>query len=655
MAAATVRRSPYKDFLQPALQRRFATASLVVLAIAYVQALFFASWRSYFWSWFPIGPTGFRAITLFFGGILIVILRISQYHPGLRTSDSGFQTFLNYTLKWNTLETLFAYTASATLFGFVYLWSLDEDAGLEFVTYYTGDRARLNEKPLYLLSHLALLGVYETITHLVRDTDRLALGAARPQNGGAAGKEDGDPSVQLRRFRDRLPSVLAYAINHSLLGILFNTFVYPMFVRPCVWRTSLAFLRPIYNLPRSSNLPSSMPFFSASIVFRAFISGLMITFAWAAANTAFSLFLAKQPIKNGKPLTSDSRDPNGSLLNGLKNKKLSIKCFAIWELALIARDFPDRRKAIYEDIDRKDGPMWSQVYKICTDILKTLETNMDAYTAAPPQPEPAPTVEPATEEKQRTIDPPRDDDIFQPVPQSKGLRGQAEKAATQTVLAPGQGSPLRPAAKRAVETAKQRLVDLQKEATGTGDQPGLLRDKALSLLQSPIGWPFRQHYRRRVARGVLGGPYGEPNLYANAAYALGGLAAHSLREDKYGHVQRDVATLVRTLTGLARRLDAFRAELPVHWTDVEAERDCPEVDEVRSALRDALRSLVEAFGPYARDLRLSLADMRLAREAAGLVETEKEMVEVKGRGRRSLVWFGRINMAHLRTELYCTV
>jgi nucleoporin NDC1 len=46
MAGPTVRRSPYKDFLQPALQRRFATASLFVLAIAYCQALLLANWSS---------------------------------------------------------------------------------------------------------------------------------------------------------------------------------------------------------------------------------------------------------------------------------------------------------------------------------------------------------------------------------------------------------------------------------------------------------------------------------------------------------------------------------------------------------------------------------------------------------------------------------
>jgi len=44
--AAAVRRSPYKDFLQPALQRRFATATLVVLATAYFEALLLARWSS---------------------------------------------------------------------------------------------------------------------------------------------------------------------------------------------------------------------------------------------------------------------------------------------------------------------------------------------------------------------------------------------------------------------------------------------------------------------------------------------------------------------------------------------------------------------------------------------------------------------------------
>ena len=303
----------------------------------------------------------------------------------------------------------------------------------------------------------------------------------------------------------------------------------------------------------------------------------------------------------------------------------------MWELAFIARDFPDRRKAIYEDIDRKDGPMWSQVYKICLDVLKGTETSIDAYLAPPTPPTPA-AAQSASEQQQKphTTNPPRDDAIFQPIPQKRGLRNQVEKAVNQAATAPGQTSQLSPVAKKAVESAKTQLLKIQKDATGTDDTQGLLMDLALKVLHSPAGWPFRRHYRRRVAHAVLGSPYGEPSLYINAACALSGLAVASLREDKYGHVQRDVAAVIRVLTGVTKKLEGFGAGLQTHWTDVEGVRECPEVEVVLETLRDALGRLMDAFGPYARDLRLSLADVRLAREAAGWVGNE-EMEEV---GRR---------------------
>ncbi len=43
---AKVRRAPYKDFLQPALHRRFSSAALIVLGVAYVEALLLSSWSS---------------------------------------------------------------------------------------------------------------------------------------------------------------------------------------------------------------------------------------------------------------------------------------------------------------------------------------------------------------------------------------------------------------------------------------------------------------------------------------------------------------------------------------------------------------------------------------------------------------------------------
>lgn len=293
----------------------------------------------------------------------------------------------------------------------------------------------------------------------------------------------------------------------------------------------------------------------------------------------------------------------------------------MWELAFIARDYEVRRKLIYEDIDRKDGPMWSQVYAICLEVVRSIETRIDNYGKAPA---PANLTAPTTaEEKRRSTQTLKQDAILQSTPQKKSFRNEVERVVGQVATSPGQPSQLSPLAKKAMATAKGKLLELQKEATGTDDTQTLFRDLALKVLRTPLGWPFRQEFNRRLTAVVLGTPYGESSLYVNAINALSLLAVHSLKEDKYGNVQRDVATILRTFTTVTSKLEAFKSSFPVHWTDVEKNRAAPEVDSVLEALREGLKQLVEAFGPYARDLRLSMTDMRLAREAAGLEKDDQ--------------------------------
>ncbi|KAK3387722.1 nucleoporin protein Ndc1-Nup [Podospora didyma] len=604
MAGAIVRRSPYKDFLQPALHRRFSTTASILLGVAYLQAILLAGWNSWLWVWFPIGPTGIRALFLGACSIAIIILRIGYYHVGVRTSQSGFQTFYNYALTMATGWTILVYVASAFLFSQVYLWSLPETAQLEWFTYFQPGRPRLNEKAVFFTIHFVLLGLFQAATHLYEDVDRLSLGVARGQTGA---------SSQANKFVDLLPAMLISTINKSFFAIMLSTIVYPLFLRAWVWYGLMTLLRPFITLPKTNMVPSAWPYSFGNII-RCWVASLMLIAVWNIANNAFSAFLVTKPLKNNKPLTSESKDPNGSLLNGLKSKKLSIRCFAMWELSYIAQDFEERRKAIYEDIDRKDGPMWSQVYAICLDLLKDMEMRVDFYGKAPPPVAPPP--EPV-QPKRRTTQPPKEDeDIFQTLPQKKTFRAEVEKAVTHVTVSPGQGSQLSPLAKKTVASAKIGLLNAQKGVTGTSDPQTLFTTVALKVVSSAVGWPFRHEYRRQLTSVVLGEPYGEPSLYINAITALGLLAVNSLNEDKYGNVQRDVAAIIRTLTTITKKLQDFTNDLPTHWTDVEAKRQCPEVEIILEALRTALTELVTAFGPFARDLRLSLADMRLAREAA---------------------------------------
>lgn len=298
----------------------------------------------------------------------------------------------------------------------------------------------------------------------------------------------------------------------------------------------------------------------------------------------------------------------------------------MWELALIAQDFEPRRQAIFADIDRKDGPMWAQVYAICMDLLKQMEMRVDAY-GKPVVPVAAQPVEP-TAPKQRTSAPLRQDAIFT---KQGGAPGPVEKAWDQIARAPGSSpmSELSPLAKKTWKSAKDSMLSKEQQAALSPDN---LRHEfgnwTTSLMQvGLVGGLFQHDFRTRFAGVVLGTPYGEPSLYSNAITALCQLAVNSLGEDQFGNVHRDVPSIVRTLTAVIRKVEALRQRFPLHWTDTKGEKESPEMDHLLDALRTGLDQVVTKFEPYSTDLRLTLGDMRLAKEAA--VKPQKQLPAAK--------------------------
>lgn len=289
----------------------------------------------------------------------------------------------------------------------------------------------------------------------------------------------------------------------------------------------------------------------------------------------------------------------------------------MWELGFVAQDFPARRQAIYEDIDRKDGPMWSQIYAICMDVVKSMEKHVDEFGKAP-APAPAP---PAVVEKQRVSAPLRDDPIYNSRAAPKTIRGEVEKRFDQVARAPGSSpaSKLSPIAKKTWKEAKDRvLTKEQQQMVSPEHVRGQFEQWTLRLMQVDyVAALFQHDFRTQFAAAVLGTPYAEPTLCINAIHILCQLSIHSLAEDQFGNVHRDVPSIIRTLTSLIMKLEAFRGSFPIHWTDIRGTRDSPEVDRVLSALRAGLDQVITQFEPYSSDLRLTLTDLRLAKEAAG--------------------------------------
>ncbi|KAI1480684.1 nucleoporin protein Ndc1-Nup [Daldinia eschscholtzii] len=633
MPPAIARRAPYKDFLQPALQRRFASTTGVLLGLGYVENLFLATWDNLLWPWFPFGPATIRTFAIFACILPIIILRIAHSHIGIRTSNSPFDTFRRYAFSFATIETVITFAISAALFSQIYLISIPTSANLGWITYYSGDRARLNERALFYTVNIILLGIVQGAVHVSADYDRMLLGTVKPKLEGEANTQG---TSGWGRLTEWIPVIVVRAGMLSITVALANYVILYHFLRPSAWSWALSFFRLFYSLPKSNIPPSKAPW-SIWMLARSMWAGFLLCLMWYFGDMVFRLQLGRAPLKNGQPLSAESKDPNGSLLNGLKSKNSRVSAFAMWELALITRDFDIRRRSIFEDIDRKDGPMWSQIYATCMSTIKSLEQRVDEYGKPPAPPPTQPDTTPP-QPQTRVVPPPKTDDVWAPVPSSRGFRSSLGKFVTNVATSPGKTPAevyLPEAKKKALEATEHLLTKEQKEALSPEGITTFAQTIAFRFLNMPmLGMLFQQLFSRRLTTAVLGQPYGELSIYVNAAYALSKLAVSSLAEDKYGNVQRDVPAIIRTFTAIIRKLEKFRDGLPMHWTDLRKNRVCHEVDELLDALKDGLSELIAAFGQYSSDLRLTRADMRMAREAAekkNKNQEEETVAEVPGR------------------------
>lgn len=146
----------YREFLTPALHRRFTQAAGVSLLLSYITALVIGDKTSckcidsnaysqmpthrtsaddtiVIWAWFPFGRAGIRTLLLFLSPLLVFVLRVAQLHCGNRSTTSPFQTFRQYLQRRDILETSFCYAFSAVLFSEVYIWSVSKEANLNWV------------------------------------------------------------------------------------------------------------------------------------------------------------------------------------------------------------------------------------------------------------------------------------------------------------------------------------------------------------------------------------------------------------------------------------------------------------------------------------------------------------------------------------------
>ncbi|EGC42110.1 nuclear envelope protein [Histoplasma capsulatum var. duboisii H88] len=667
-SAVAARPRQYRRLLTSTLHRKFVHASAVSLVACYVVAFLIGVKSSFFWSWFPLGACGFRTILLFFSCLAIFILRVGQMRMGTRTTSSPFSSARQALFSLSTFQTFGWYLLSAWWFTEVSMWSSSESADLNWVKLGKPfERAKLNERPIYLHCFYALLAVSQATLHLYFDWDKIRVPISNRTSTSTHQSLHALEPLPVR-IRKAMPQILYDAVIRSSIAAIVGPFIYMLFLRRIAWNWVLSFAKLFWNFPRSAaDPPGLIPPLHILLMLRVATTGVLLVMLWQVSNLLFSTFLGQAPLKRGQPLTNESKDPNGSLINGLNAKKDVVRTFAFWELCLISQQYPERRKAIFADIDRNGGPAWSQIFSASTNVIKGITARINEHRHPTPLVGPNSTL--PRSDSNRNIDgqpaiihtlprltsPPREDNIF--LASSKPATGseKLESAFSSVAKSYGQSPDWTPAArdqarnifnrattavlsperKKRISSSAQELKLLTGPHSSSSSDRRSTHPIIHKFLSSLVGLPFRQSYARRLRTIILGTPYASLSPIIDAVESLTRLLIASLAEDQFGKVQADIAAAVHLFTETIISLESFTSVddggLDIHWTDVDfpptdagveiqkKARRVEEVEMIKEALRRGLSELLETFKLYLDDVGVRGNDLKMAREAVGLV------------------------------------
>ncbi|KAK4891799.1 hypothetical protein LTR27_009651 [Elasticomyces elasticus] len=678
-AAAPPAARTYKSHLTPHLHRAFASASLLSLAACWAIATLISPSKSWLWSWFPLGLTGLRSLMLFTPVLAVFIVRVMGLHTGSRTTTSPAETLWLHLTHFGvrTAATVGWYVLGAWVFGEVYIWSRSEAAGLGWVDMGRAgyERVRVNENPVLLRTVFVCLGIAQAGLHLGRDYDRIEV-----EETEARVKQEKEASrlpESLQILSTKLRGITGRVVLLVLPGIVFSTPFYFLFLRRTLWHSVAYPLARTLLLTQSSSLqPNNGPtgvLHPLTLLWQTLTSSLLLVTLWELSNAIFTIYVSRPPLKKGQPLTSEikdgsgaivsrSRDPNGSLIRGLKAAKDVPRSFAFWELYLICTNplFAVRRATIFAEVDRLPTSTWTEIKDACLSEIAGISTRIQLSqqpTSSQPNPQAQQQEALAASQQQRGTQPsglPRiagrgvvnDASVINPSRSSTG-RGGARQAVE---MVGGVMKSLSQSQSGAHAQGQQQQQQGQRTAAGIGGVygrkaieygvqkaggkgvlpsglQGVMGGKVLEFLRTPAGEPFRQTFARRIRAVVLGVPYSKSLDIVHASRSLTALVVASLKEDGFGRVSGDVAGIVRSYTATIGNIRNFIAGLQPHWSDVgftEAQRDLTgggeglgEVKEVLEVLRSGLEEVVLAFGEYAVGLGLTHAEMRAARTTIG--------------------------------------
>ncbi len=565
--------------------------------------------------------------------LFIFILQIATLKIGRQTTTSPFATFRSNLLSSTAIQSTFWYLVSGWWFTEAYIWSSPNLGWITRGGHHTPDI--LNERPIFFRLYTSILALSYAGVHLYLGSSSLVIPVSRlpktPTLDAQTQSTHPLPPISAQLQQKFGPALIRSA---SIAGavLVVAPFINTFGLRKIFWQLHLALAKPFFNLSRANAAPIGHPPLGPSFLLQCLFAGFLLILTWELTSILFLTYANQEPTRNGLPLSASSRDPNGTLLNGLKAKRDVVKTFAFWELAIIAQKHKDRRKAIFEDIERPTGPVWSQMIEAGFKILRDVDVRI---LGPPPKTSQPSSANPAI----KTLP-----HIVSELQSQSSIFQKRSKPGVEELLV---ASPLRqlgssrqpwhpPIEKTAkvVETKLLEYVNPSGRGSSSGRPPQSLPEQwTTSLRKSPVGWFFVSTDAAKINATVLGSPNGNAAIIVDVIESITKMLIASLSEDTYGKATPTVPDAVRTFTRTLSIIEDYTAKL-----HPETRAQIEEVEIIVERLRAGLKELLAAFQLYLLDVGLGIAELNQAKRVveASNPEVTEEAKSVEQPTRRQL-------------------
>lgn len=248
---------------------------------------------------------------------------------------------------------------------------------------------------------------------------------------------------------------------------------------------------------------------------------------------------------------------------------------------------------------------------VCLEKLSSIEKRIAEYQNLVTQPLPpsiaSQTPQNAVQGLPRISAPPKEADIIKIAGRPKNYLEANVGTLVKSLDSPDPAQrqtltkTLSPHVHKVLNSGRGFLTQQQQEAVSVAGVKSTLTLYWVQALRTPYLWMFRSTFDRRFCAIVFGTPYSDLDMIVDSIKSLTNLVVHSIEEDSFGCVSKDIPLIVRTYVNIINSLDAFSASLEIHWTDVYydesgAGRRQEEMNTIGNALRKNCSRLLEALG-----------------------------------------------------------